>query len=79
MTYKCTMKRLFDKLPLHKLSARMAYCLVFDTLLLVFTLTLHIWGKRIDTFPNAWDFRFILLTSIVVFFVGISDLFKDQQ
>ncbi len=77
MTSKFEMKKIFAKLPLYKLSARMAYCLAFDMLLLLFTMTLHVWGKRIDTFPNAWDFRFMLLTTIVVFFVGISDMFRD--
>lgn len=78
MTDKFEMKNKFEKLPLHKLSARMAYCLMFDILLLVLVVTLHMCGQQIDTFPNAWDFRFILVTTIIVFFAGISEMFKDQ-
>ena len=71
--------RMFEKLPLQKLSARMAYCMGFDLILLVFTLILRVTGKQMLDFPNAWDFRFIIFTSIVVFFVGVSDMFKKAK
>jgi hypothetical protein len=78
MSNKWGIDKLVNKLPLHKLSAKMAYCLVFNILLLLLMLILTWTGKQIDTFPNAWDCRFILLTTIVVFFIGISDLFRPS-
>ncbi|MNI00359.1 hypothetical protein D3C73_531570 [compost metagenome] len=71
--------KMFEKLPLQKLSARMAYCMGFDLILLVFILILRVTGQQLLDFPNAWDFRFIVFTSIVVFFVGISDMFKKVK
>ncbi|NOU64217.1 hypothetical protein GC096_09280 [Paenibacillus sp. LMG 31461] len=66
--------KMMDKLPLHKLSARMAYCMFFDLLLLFFVLILRATDTKMNEFPNAWDFRLIVLTTIVVFFVGLCDL-----
>jgi hypothetical protein len=79
MINKFGIDRLLNKLPLHKLSARMAYCLFFNVLLLFFVVVLTLTDKHIDTFPNAWDFRCIIFMTIVVFFVGISDLFRDNS
>jgi hypothetical protein len=66
--------KMMDKLPLHKLSARMAYCMFFDLVLLFFCLILRATGTKLNDFPNAWDFRLIVLTTIIVFFVGLCDL-----
>ena len=66
--------RMMDKLPLHKLSARMAYCMFFDLLLLLFVIILRVTGTKVNEFPNAWDFRFIVMTTIIVFFIGLCDL-----
>ncbi|OCT10692.1 hypothetical protein A8709_22920 [Paenibacillus pectinilyticus] len=66
--------KMMDKLPLNKLSARMAYCMFFDLVLLFFTLILRVTNTTMNEFPNAWDFRLIVLTTIVVFFVGLCDL-----
>jgi uncharacterized integral membrane protein len=71
--------KMMDKLPLHKLSARMAYCMFFDLLLLFFVLILRATDTKMNEFPNAWDFRLIVLTTIVVFFVGLCDLMKLKK
>ncbi|NEW08290.1 hypothetical protein GK047_20005 [Paenibacillus sp. SYP-B3998] len=71
--------KILDKLPLYKLSARMAYCMFFDLILLLFVLILRASGTQVNEFPNAWDFRFILVTTIVVFFVGLGDLWKGRH
>jgi hypothetical protein len=71
--------RMMDKLPLHKLSARMAYCMFFDLLLLLFVIILRITGTQVNEFPNAWDFRFIVMTTIVVFFIGLCDLISVRK
>lgn len=71
--------KMMDKLPLHKLTARMAYCMYFDLLLLFFVLVLRASDTKVNDFPNAWDFRFIVITSVVVFFVGLSDLWKNRK
>ncbi|MBP1962321.1 hypothetical protein J2Z65_001520 [Paenibacillus aceris] len=71
--------RMMDKLPLHKLSARMAYCMFFDLMLLLFVIILRISGTQVNEFPNAWDFRFIVMTTIVVIFIGLCDLMKVRK
>ncbi|MDR6553091.1 hypothetical protein [Paenibacillus qinlingensis] len=71
--------KMMDKLPLHKLSARMAYCMFFDLVLLFFILILRVTDTKVNEFPNAWDFRLIVLTTIVVFFVGLCDLMKFRK
>lgn len=71
--------KMLDKLPLHKLSARMAYCMFFDLVLLLFVLVLRASGTKVNDFPNAWDIRFIVITTIVVFFVGLCDIWKDRE
>ncbi|OAS21879.1 hypothetical protein [Paenibacillus oryzisoli] len=71
--------KMMDKLPLHKLSARMAYCMFFDLLLLFFVLILRATDTKMNDFPNAWDFRLIVLTTIVVFFVGLCDMMKMKK
>ncbi|MGG1551930.1 hypothetical protein [Paenibacillus ferrarius] len=68
--------KLIDKLPLHKLSARMAYCLFFNLILLLFVLVLRATNAKINEFPNAWDLRAIVLVTVIVFFVGLCDLWK---
>ncbi|SDN24869.1 hypothetical protein SAMN04487897_102274 [Paenibacillus sp. yr247] len=71
--------KMIDKLPLYKLSARMAYCMFFDLLLLIFVLVLRASGTQMNDFPNAWDLRFIVITTIVVFFVGLCDVMKGRN
>ncbi|KRE83818.1 hypothetical protein ASG89_11920 [Paenibacillus sp. Soil766] len=71
--------KMMDKLPLHKLSARMAYCMFFDLVLLFFVLILRATDTTMNEFPNAWDFRLIVLTTIVIFFVGLCDLMKFKK
>lgn len=71
--------RMMDKLPLHKLTARMAYCMYFDLVLLFFVLVLDISETHLNDFPNAWDIRFIVITSVVVFFVGLFDIWKGHR
>lgn len=71
--------KMMDKLPLHKLSARMAYCMFFDLALFLFVLVLRVSGTQMNDFPNAWDFRFIVITTIVVFFVGLCDIWKGWK
>lgn len=71
--------KMMDKLPLYKLSARMAYCMFFDLVLLFFVLILRATDTKMNDFPNAWDFRFIVFTTIVVFFVGLCDLIKFRK
>jgi hypothetical protein len=68
--------KMLGQLPLYKLSARMVYCMAFNIILLLFALLLRATGNQVQDFPNAWDFRFIIVISVVVFFVGISDMFK---
>ena len=70
---------MMDKLPLYKLSARMAYCMFFDLVLLLFVLVLRASGTQMNDFPNAWDFRFIVITTILVFWVGLSDVWKGKK
>ncbi|WP_310185020.1 hypothetical protein [Bacillus sp. 3255] len=70
---------MMDKLPLHKLSARMAYCMFFNLLLLMFVLILRLSGTQVNEFPNAWDVRFIVVTTIIVFLIGLSDLVKIRK
>ncbi|MBD0382594.1 hypothetical protein [Paenibacillus sedimenti] len=70
--------KFMDKLPLQKLSARMAYCMFFDMVLLSFVLVLRALGIQVNEFPNSWDFRFIVVMTIVVFFVGLSDMWKGR-
>jgi hypothetical protein len=71
--------KMMDKLPLYKLSARMAYCMFFDLVLFLFVLVLHVTGTQMNDFPNAWDFRFIVITTIVVFFVGLCDVMRGRK
>ncbi|WNR43521.1 hypothetical protein [Paenibacillus roseipurpureus] len=71
--------KMMDKLPLYKLSARMAYCMFFDLVLLFFVLFLRAMGMRVNDFPNAWDVRVIVFVTIVVFFVGISDVMAKKK
>ncbi|NQX70452.1 hypothetical protein HQN90_30360 [Paenibacillus alba] len=71
--------KMMDKLPLYKLSARMAYCMFFDLVLLLFVLVLRASGTQMNDFPNAWDFRFIVITTILVFWVGLSDVWKGKK
>lgn len=71
--------KILGKLPLQKLSARMAYSMAFNLILLLFMLILKATGNQVKEFPNAWDFRFLIFTSVVVFFVGISDIFHNRR
>ncbi|TXK85623.1 hypothetical protein [Paenibacillus sp. N3.4] len=71
--------KMMDKLPLYKLSARMAYCMFFDLVLLLFVLVLRVSDTQVNDFPNPWDFRFIVMTTIVVFFVGLCEVWKDRK
>ncbi|MFD0692681.1 hypothetical protein ACFQZT_01105 [Paenibacillus sp. GCM10027628] len=71
-------EKMMEKLPLQKLSARMAYCMFFDLALLLFVLVLRASGTQVNQFPNAWDFRFIIVMTIVVFFVGLSDMWRGR-
>jgi|GEM_PF-6092155 len=71
--------KLMEMLPLQKLSARMAYCMYFDLVLLLFILILRASGTRLNDFPNAWDLRFIVVMSIVIFFVGLGDMCRPRK
>ncbi|GFZ81629.1 hypothetical protein GCM10008018_29140 [Paenibacillus marchantiophytorum] len=71
--------KLLDKLPLHKLSARMAYCMFFDLVILLFVLVLRSSGTQMNDFPNAWDLRFIMLTTVLIFLVGLCDVWKFKR
>lgn len=71
--------KIMDKLPLYKLSARMAYCMFFDLVLLFFVLILRATGTKVNDFPNAWDVRIIVFVTIVIFFVGICDLIVRKK
>ncbi|MDR6878352.1 hypothetical protein J2X61_000093 [Bacillus sp. 3255] len=51
----------------------------FNLLLLMFVLILRLSGTQVNEFPNAWDVRFIVVTTIIVFLIGLSDLVKIRK
>ena len=65
--------KLLEKLPLHRLPPPMAYALTFNALLFFFMTLLFATGTTFAGFPNAWDYRFMLIVNVVVFVIGIWD------
>lgn len=69
----------FHKLPLNKLSARMAYCMCGALILLVVTTYLAVYGTKIPDFPTAGDIRASYIVCVIILFVGMWDiLFKKK-
>jgi hypothetical protein len=71
--------KLLEKLPLQKLSSRMAYALTFNTMLLLFMTVLFMTETRFNGFPNAWDYRMMLIVNFAVFLLGLWDVFRHKR
>ncbi|HZG87327.1 hypothetical protein [Paenibacillus sp.] len=65
--------KLLARIPVHKLSSRMVYSLLFNVLLFMFMTFLYATGTTIGEFPNAWDYRFMVSVNLAVFVLGIWD------
>lgn len=59
--------KLLERLPFHKLTPFMTYSLSFNVLLTVFMTFLVMTGTQFHGFPNAWDYRMMLLVNVAVF------------
>ncbi|HZG58148.1 hypothetical protein [Paenibacillus sp.] len=67
------LSRALEKLPLHKLPPSAAYALTFNVLLFLFMTFLFASDTKIQGFPNAWDYRFMVAVNVAVFAIGVWD------
>ncbi|MCI3921421.1 URC4/urg3 family protein [Paenibacillus sp. TRM 82003] len=63
--------KLLERLPFHKLTPFMTYSLSFNVLLTVFMTVLVSTDTKFRGFPNAWDYRMMLLVNVAVFAIGV--------
>lgn len=72
------MEIIFHKIPLNKLSSRMAYCMAAAFVIMVFAATLAITGTKVHDFPTGWDIRIMLVVSVIFLFIGIWDVINKK-
>lgn len=70
--------KMYEKIPLQKINALMAFALAFVLILFTFYGVLFIRKTKADEFPTTWDMRGISAVAIIIVFICIFNYVRKK-
>lgn len=71
--------KIVEKIPSQKLNGMNAACIISSIIILSFAGIMYLFKENTDSFPTNWDMRFMVITAVIIHFIGIINYIKRKR